>query len=390
MTDFRSDRPPGATAASAIVHVPALDGLRGLAIALVMGIHFGVGADLPKHWPGDLSLWLERVCYVGWSGVDLFFVLSGFLITSILIASRDQPAYFRRFYARRALRIFPLYVTALTLALLVLPRAWPTLAPTLLAEAMHEPVWLWTYTLNIANTFGWLVNAGILAQMWSLAIEEQFYAVWPFVVRFLAPRRLAWLCVLLVVMALALRFWWVRVDGLGGWQGAYRFTLTRLDALAAGALLAVLRQDERRWALFVPWSRAGMAVGIAAMLLWSLWGPRFYPDQPGVVTVGHSMLILIFAGLVVEALGPRSPRWMSGRGLTTLGKYSYGLYVWHWPVQYSLITYGQGELGPLTFIGVGLGVSSLLALASYHLLEAPFLTIKNRIGYDAPAQLAET
>lgn len=376
-------RLPGAAAGAAIAHVPALDGLRGVAIVLVLSIHFGVGADLPKHWPGSASVWLERVFYVGWTGVDLFFVLSGFLITSILLASRDQPDYFRRFYGRRALRIFPLYFTALTLALLVLPRLLPTHAPTLLSGAMHEQVWLWTYTLNIANTFGWLVNAGILAQMWTLAIEEQFYAVWPFVVRFLSLRRLAWLCVLLVVMALALRFWWVRVDGLGGWQGAYRFTLTRLDALATGALLAVLRQDERRWARFVAWSRVGMAVGIAAILLWFLWAPRFYPDQPGVVTFGHSILIVVFSGLVVEALGPRPPRWMSARGLTTLGKYSYGLYVWHWPVQYTLISYGSGELSPSTFIAAGLMASALLTLASFHLLEAPFLALKNRVAYDA-------
>lgn len=368
---------------SAIPHVPALDGLRGVAIALVLAIHFGVGAALPQHWPGVVSVWLERLCYVGWSGVDLFFVLSGFLITSILLASATAPGYYQRFYSRRALRIFPLYFVALGLGLIVLPRVLPSQAPALLGEVLHHQLWLWTYTLNVANALGWVVNAGVLGQMWSLAIEEQFYAVWPLVARHLAARRLLLLCGVLAVMALALRVAWIRVGDLGAWPGPYRFTLTRVDALAAGAALAVLRQDPAAWARVASWARVGLAVTGGTLVVWFLAVPRFYPDQPGVVTVGHSLLALAFSCLVVRALGEAPPRWMCGRVLTTLGKYSYGIYVWHWPVQFSFVTFGKGQMNPAVFIGGGLVATCALALVSYHLLEAPFLRLKDRVGYGA-------
>lgn len=369
------------TVGRAIAHVPALDGVRGLAIALVLAVHFGVGAGFPQHWPGPVSEWLERLCYVGWIGVDVFFVLSGFLITSILLASRHRPDYFWRFYSRRALRIFPLYFSALALGLVILPRLWPDFAPILLADALHEHVWLWTYTLNIANAFGWQVNAGVLAQMWSLAIEEQFYLVWPWLVRSASLRRLGLACGVLVVMALAGRVVWISVDGLTAWPGPYRFTLTRIDALATGAGIALVQLKPLAFRRCARFADAGLGVTGGALLLWFLSVPRFYPDQPGVVTVGHSLLAAWSGCIVIQALRPVPPRWMSLPVLTMLGKYSYGLYVWHWPVQYSLTVYGKGTLSPLTYACGGVLASMALAFFSFRVLEQPILRLKNRIPY---------
>jgi peptidoglycan/LPS O-acetylase OafA/YrhL len=381
-------------AGGAIAHVPALDGLRGLAIALVLAVHFGVGAGFPQKLPGAISPWVERLCYVGWAGVDLFFVLSGFLITSILLASRDQPGYFSRFYARRALRIFPLYVTALLVALFGIPWLLPAQAPALLQDADRAQVWLWTYTLNIANAFGWVVNVGVLGQMWSLAIEEQFYVVWPALVRLLSPRRLLSLAVALVVVALLLRGWWVAVHGLGAWPGPYRFTLTRVDALAIGAVLAVAWREP----VLVTRLRAVVWPVLAActlvLAIWFLVAPRFYPDQPGVVTFGHTLLALLSAGLIVLALGPSPPRWMTARSMRALGTYSYGIYVWHWFVQFPMVVYAS-HLHPAAFAVTGVVASVLLGVISYHALERPFLQLKRGCGYDvtpasagAPAPLA--
>src|SRR4030095_15243628 len=101
------------------------------------------------------------ILYIGWSGGDLFFVLSGFLITSILLVSRSPPRYFQRFYARRALRIFPLYYTLIILTVFVVPRVFPGAAPRLVGEAASGQIWLWTYTLNVAWVFGWVGDTGL-------------------------------------------------------------------------------------------------------------------------------------------------------------------------------------------------------------------------------------
>jgi peptidoglycan/LPS O-acetylase OafA/YrhL len=277
-----------------------------------------------------VGLILDRIFYVGWCGVDLFFVLSGFLITSILIASRDMPSYFRRFYGRRALRILPLYYLLVVLVVFVIPRALPTLAPQLVQEAVTGQIWLWTYTLNIAVVFGWVGNTGLLAHFWSLAIEEQYYLVWPMLVKKLRTRMLVSLCLVLIAGGLALRIIWIVLGW--GWQGAYMFTLSRADGLALGALIAVLATDQtslRRVAICAPYV---LTIAGAVLTIMFLSVPRFYATSPIVVTWGHSLLALTFGSLLVRAIGTSSPPMLSFSPLRAIGKYSYGTYVWHWPL----------------------------------------------------------
>ncbi len=322
--------------------------------------HFGVGSGIGRV----CGSWVERICYAGWIGVDLFFVLSGFLITRILLASRERAGYYRRFWARRVLRILPLHTLFLLLGLVVLPRLWPGLAKVLLSDCAQHSLWLWTFTLNLANVFGVIVYSGIFGHLWSLAIEEQFYLVWPLAVRLCGPRRLGWLCGLLILTALALRLAWPTTE-LGGWWGSNRFPLTRMDSLAAGAALALLAPGR--------WSRWGWRAGALALLLWILCVPRFHPEQPGVESWGHSLLAFAFSCLVLEATAASPPAWMLARPLGWLGRYSYGLYVWHFPIVFVLLL---KRTPPLAFVGIGLGSTLALALLSYHLLEAPFLKLK--------------
>src|SRR5687768_1805284 len=178
-------------------HWPALDGLRGTAVIAVLVCHYAV--LLPRTPAVGL---LE----IGWAGVDLFFVLSGFLITGILLDARGTPHYLRNFYARRALRIFPLYYGFLAVTLLV------SLAVKLAPGASHEGLrhlWaaqpsLWTYTANYwmpAQT-AWSPWSEVVIPLWSLSVEEQFYLVWPLVVCRLSERGLVRLCVGIVAGAL--------------------------------------------------------------------------------------------------------------------------------------------------------------------------------------------
>ena len=172
--------------------------MRGVAILLVVFHHFGVIADFPGPHRIAVGRFLERAFYAGWAGVDLFFVLSGFLITSILLASRNDADYFKTFYSRRALRIFPLYFGTLLLGLVILPILRP-LPPEFAGQSNEHALWLWTYTSNIAYAIGAVATFGVFDIYWSLAIEEQFYGIWPWLVRFARPVMLALVCAGVVV-----------------------------------------------------------------------------------------------------------------------------------------------------------------------------------------------
>src|SRR6185295_3788466 len=182
-------RPEGTSAPGA--HMDALDGLRGLAIVLVLLVHF-VGDDTPH---GTLERWATRLANYGTWGVDLFFVLSGFLITGILYDSKTKAHYFRNFYVRRTLRIFPLYYGVL-FALFVLLPVVPLAYPSGLSESLGHQAWLWSYASNLyVSLKGTWAALPYVSHFWSLAVEEHFYLVWPIVVLAFAKRTLLAICV---------------------------------------------------------------------------------------------------------------------------------------------------------------------------------------------------
>src|SRR5258706_538487 len=184
-------------------HIPALDGLRGVAILLVLVLHFAPyapGLQAPTVLLDRLYL---RVSGIGWTGVDLFFVLSGYLITGILYDTRGSKHYFRQFYARRFLRIFPLYYVALALFLIILP--WPHSFDSVIRELRGDAVWYWTYLYNMRVAATGFLPSSALGHFWSLAVEEQFYLIWPIVVLWLGRKHLIVTCAVAVVAALACR-----------------------------------------------------------------------------------------------------------------------------------------------------------------------------------------
>jgi len=362
--------------------MPVLDALRGIAILLVLAHRFGISTD-PVSLPARA---LAAVMDAGWIGVQLFFVLSGFLITGILIDTRGRQNYFRAFFARRALRIFPLYYGALAVAFLILPLAGIVL------EGHEHQIWLWTYVSNWAAPFGKGVDS--LSHFWSLAVEEQFYLAWPFVIRFTPHRRLPVVFGVMVAVAIASRV--ALHTGQFGSDFAYEATICRMDALVMGAAAA--------WALRAPKAARSIMhhdrlwlIGAGLVFAFGAAITHLYP-RTGVMTqtVGYSILaftcvVLLMLAVVSEARGRNgkkdAPWWLAPKPLRSFGKYSYALYVLHVPlyrvVGIPLRNWFGGQPHPsfsvsVLYFVIMTALTFACAVLSYHLYEKHFLRLKDR------------
>lgn len=341
----------------------------------------------------DEPLW-TRVALAGWTGVDLFFVLSGFLITGILLDTRGGRGYFRSFYARRTLRVFPLYYAALFGLFALLP------ALGLLTITAHEQLagpqaWYWTYLTNVwiaAN--GWEAVTPYTSHFWSLAVEEQFYLVWPFVVLTLGDRRLLPLCIAGVALAPLLRaaLLWQGVDPVA----VYVLTPTRFDTLMAGSGLAAWLRRDADPALLRSFAKWAIAAGSCTAVAIVVSNGRFGELDPIVQIAGYSAVTMLSTGLLAGLVDPRSRGPLTGlfawRPARLLGRYSYGIYVVHPPVIFAtLLTLGStlrplreaaGPFALCAVIGVIAGAASIgIAALSHHCFERRFLALKKHFPY---------
>lgn len=365
-------------------HVPALDGVRGLAILLVFIFH--CLRHLEEKAPSGAWLaWTQA----GWLGVDLFFVLSGFLITGILLDTRSRPRALTHFFARRVLRIFPLYFVSLCLVFLVLPPLCGWLFPGRAVNRSLDRLgadhwWYWLYVQNWLSAARQTIPTDVfLNHFWSLAVEEQFYLVWPFVVWLVRPARLPAVCAALFGLSLLLRLGWYAADQ--PWIAAYVCTLTRLDSLCAGAFLAVVIRLPGGYSALAP--RALPCLGLCLVVVASIHAfvPLFDFFSPEAHALGHSLFALTFAALVLVAVsatpGSVAHRLLTLKPLTQMGVYSYGFYVIHFPV-YRLVVNWNGvlwvasEYQPFWICGLTFVITMALTLASWHLLEKRCLALK--------------
>jgi len=305
-------------------HIPALDGLRGIAILLVLMVHFYQGALFYSLRP-TLGKVLSRVVSPGRFGVELFFVLSGFLITGILLDTRHRQGFFLKFYMRRFLRIFPLYYGALMVVFLVLPHFVKFDAGG--HEIARNQFWLWTYLANWPSLgLSWdESNIFLLGHFWSLCVEEHFYILWPSLVFLLSPRSLFKVCVLIVGIGILSRAA-ASLEGEGG-ISIFRWTsLQKIDGLAVGAILAVVLRDSRLSDYLPKAQKLRWCVLISSLVC---AGMIFLPKKlyfSGFFIFGETIIVVFFGFVLLSALGSepgeRTNRILSSNILFAFGKYS--------------------------------------------------------------------
>jgi peptidoglycan/LPS O-acetylase OafA/YrhL len=369
-------------------HVPALDGVRGIAILMVMIGHFWIGSR-PDTGAGRAFYGLVQN---GWIGVDLFFVLSGFLITGILLGSKGSDGYFRNFYARRALRIFPLYYGFLFLWFFVLPAVFDISARATYAVDAKTQFWFWTYLSNFLSVIPNAETPHGINHFWTLAIEEQFYLVWPAVVLAFSRRTLRWICLAMIPAGLAFRLWLMTTDYAH--TGGYVLTPARMGTLGMGAWLALALQEPIMKAWIYRHASKFLIGSVIALGALNFPDLRMYGSEPAMQTIGFPLLAIFAASVIVYAVRSDRPgRWyqrvLTSRRLRFFGKYSYGMYVLHLPIVVCFETLGFGVesfprvggsdlLGALAFTTTCLATVTMAALISWNLVEKRFLRLKSR------------
>jgi peptidoglycan/LPS O-acetylase OafA/YrhL len=366
-------------------HIPELDGLRAIAILLVIPHNVYI-FETTRGWLAPFA-WISNA---GWIGVQLFFVLSGFLITRNLLVSRGAPNYYSAFFGRRILRIFPLYFLVLTFFLLVLPQV-VNLSPDITGSYANQK-WLWLFLSNWAQPFGKEVYW--FPHFWSLAVEEQFYLLWPLIVAVTPARRLAPVCALLVLAALAIRIAMLKAGATP--EMLYMFTVCRMDALAIGALAAVLVGFPGLMAIVRRHATALIVTAFVVFLMGASFTESYTALNIGTLRMGQTLLGIIMTMVLLAVVGSSPNRiasWVSTvlrvPALRSVGKVSYAMYIFHLPLAtlfvHPLVLPSLKKLGPgypVWYALVNMVCSYVVALASYHLLEKHFLRAKR---YFVPA-----
>jgi peptidoglycan/LPS O-acetylase OafA/YrhL len=353
-------------------HVPALDGIRGIAVLQVFVAHFHwiistdpyFNAVTPWHW-------LNKTLEPGFLGVDIFFVLSGFLITSLLLKDRqrNQSGMFRRFYMRRALRLLPALYAILIVDFFV--ARWEKFP----MDIQWRTTWHALLYLNNWNVV-WHFNAAQndLGHLWSLGIEEQFYIIWPAILIALVALKIPNKAMMgLVAITIAVVAWHrTELWNQGvSWFFLYIRTDTRVDSLLVGALFALIYRHIRINRKMLNYSASIAFLGIVYI--------KYNPAGSFIYQGGFTVIALL-AGMVILAAAENA--WI-GNGVLTwkplavLGKVSYGLYLWHlliFQVMGRHFTWGPNSVR----IAIGIMIVSAVTAASWFFVEKPFLRLKDR------------
>lgn len=368
-------------------YVRSLDGIRAIAVILVMLFHYRI-YDFGSAGVG-----------VGWIGVQLFFVLSGFLITRILLEDKNHSFkfYLKKFYWRRSLRIFPLYFGYL---LVISSVFFVTKQPAFLGDML---AFLYTYTFNFTRLFPDWQHSPLYTHLWSLSVEEQFYLLWPFLIYLCSERLLKTVVVTILIVGPVFRwvlgyyllnFSGLSVDAAG--EAIYWFTVSHLDAFAMGGAIPVFRLHEKvlkpgKWLTCFTIILL-MAGGLNALAI-SSHKPNFDFTSLG-FPIGnmsykqhvwsYTLLNITFASLILYLLSLQGRKsLLTSSVMVSIGRVSYGIYLFHWAILavFSVLV----ERMPVTVPSIVLFICYFLmvygvALLSFNYYEKTFLKLKGHIS----------
>lgn len=351
-------------------YYPQLNALRGLSIIFILLYHLFPYIPLFKF---------------GWLGVDMFFVLSGFLITNILLNNQNAKPNLKNFFIRRALRIFPLYYIFLITFFLIGSFAFKQQNEASIFGYYYEnQFWFWTFTQNLLFIIDGIPSMPYLTHLWSLAIEEQFYIFWGISVFIVSDRlQLIKLISSLIIIVILIRCYFYSEFDLAKY---YFNTITRIDSLLIGTLLSVLISSGQKInTLFLKCIAIITTIFFTLSII--LYG-NVYLESALSATLGYTIFALFIAALIYWMINCKNifiSAFSNNSFLNFSGKISYGLYIFHLPVYLTVIT----KLTELfksvisTTIAINLllscitlVVSYFLSTISYHCLEAPFLKFK--------------
>lgn len=343
-----------------------LDGVRAIASLMVVFFHFfhTISADT------KLLYYLSKFSILGQTGVSLFFVLSGFLITRILFSTKAAGNYFNVFYTRRLLRIFPLYYLYLIIHFFIIPVIVNTDIAT-----WGEQFWFWFYLQGLPLTFHWS-HAGP-DHFWSLAVEEHFYLFWPLLIYYLKPKQLYWAIAILIFMAIISR----AIFAKHGFE-TFSFTFSRTDELSMGAIIAILEQKKKLTKFYFKYYV--LLFFVMAVLLFGIWLIKSNIASFVVQIFKYNFISFFYLLFLCIIVTSHPDLWINkilrSGFLNFIGKISYGLYVYH-PLTFFLFEiYVPANNVYVRFAGSVL-TSVVVAAISYYLFETRFLKMKKYFLY---------
>lgn len=357
----------------------ALDGLRGMAVIAVILFHSSMLG--PNQTESSLAKPLLVILDMGWAGVDLFFVLSGFLITKIILAARAKKGWLKSFFIKRIFRILPIYFLFVIVLLLLSYTTFAQRADFIFVREQQGYFWFMLQNSLPLLNMNWPPSLFYSGHLWTLAVEWQFYMIWPFLAGWLSHRALTITCTVVIIAALACRLTLSVLDA--HISVIYTLTFSRMDSLAIGALVALALHSRIGETMLRKLSNVLLISGAGFFLVTLYFYGRISYSLPIMYTIGYTLLAAFFAGLLLQVIVAsdkgRLRSMLSSPCLTAVGKYSYAMYIIHLPLMSSLGNFLMKFIGKefhaqLVYFPVLFLATLLIARLTWRTIEAPALS----------------